>query len=138
MGGAEAGGRIVHYCHSLGGVESLAAKNLLSPQEAAIIDVYAFGSPRVVPEEGFHHVVNYVSSRDYIWWLDPFGYYRDNVVFLKSDGLPFWDHHWCSQTYLGVLSDLGSHLLEETRLIGMERNGVEPLTSTMPLLRSTN
>ncbi len=142
MGGVNGGGRIIHYSHSLGSVDTIAARGLLLPEEAAMIDVYAFGSPRAIPPGKFHYAITYCTTRDQVWLLDPIGYYKYNVVFLPSDGLHGYDHRWNSDAHMRVLIELGEKWIHmhtaNTDTKDMERNGVEPLTSTMPLLRSTN
>lgn len=113
MGGVGGGGRIIHYSHSLGSVDTIGARDLLLPEEAAMIEVYAFASPRAVSSDGFHYVVNYCSVRDQVWLLDPTGYYKHNVIFLKSTGLYGYDHRWRSPVNQSVIKALGEKWLHQ-------------------------
>ena len=108
MGGPDNGGIIFHYAHSLGGTETHLAKFLLNPEELKMIRVITFGSPTLIPNEGFHSVTNLISCRDVISALDPIGFvsalvFETNSFFVGShwDGYPIVDHPFYSYwTYL--------------------------------------
>lgn len=53
VGGVGNGGMIMHYAHSLGGVETARARRLMTPEEQKMIRVTTFGSPKVLSDEGF-------------------------------------------------------------------------------------
>lgn len=119
MGGVQGGGKIIHYAHSIGAIDTLAAKSLLSPEELNVIQVYTFGSPSILHPGGFHSVKNYVSRGDGICYLDPIQYIRyliepiDHVTFLPSAwSFPFIDHPLTFPTYQSVLETLGKQFLE--------------------------
>ncbi len=121
MGGVEGGGTIIHYCHSLGGADTLNAARLLSPEERQMIHVISLGSAAPIHNNiGFYTTTNYVSIRDAIPYSDPVGYIKAifcphyNTVFVGSflDGLPLIDHKLNSPTYTLVLTNLGFKFLE--------------------------
>lgn len=120
MGGVGGGGIIYHYAHSIGGTDTCTAKSLLTPEEQKMIRVITLGSATIIQDDGFHSVVNYVSCRDGVCLLDPFGYlsgltsFYANVVFLGNYwGIPFIDHPLCSQTYQAILEALGKEFIEK-------------------------
>lgn len=100
MGGVQSHGRIIHYAHSIGGTETLCAKKLLTPEEQQKIWVITFGSATMIPNEGFHKTINYVSYRDGVSQVvDPLRYFpalfskNTNIVFVGTPiGYPFIDH----------------------------------------------
>lgn len=105
MGGLNGGGRIIHYAHSVGATETLLAKSLMTAEELHMIRVITFGSPTIIPNEGFYDVINYSSRRDGVSGLvtflpNPFTHvyfliYGDyNLVLIGShfDGYPIIDH----------------------------------------------
>lgn len=121
MGGTGEGGMIYHYAHSYGGADTYIAQNLLTPEEQKMIKVVTFGTAKLIPNQGFHSVTNYVSRRDAVPGIsDPFNYLRslihqtDHVVFLGSWwGVPFADHSLTTETYWMVLESLGKGFLED-------------------------
>jgi hypothetical protein len=119
MGGSQGGGIIIHYAHSIGATDTYLAKNLLTPEERRMIHVITLGSPTMIPDEEFAHVVNYVSKRDGVSLLDPIGYINgwfekeSNVVHLGSFlGMPLVDHALSRETYLQLLKTLGAEFLQ--------------------------
>jgi len=108
LGGTDSGGVIFHYAHSLGGTETHLAKFLLTAEELKMIRVITFGSPTLIPNEGFHSVMNLISCRDVISAFDPIGFFsallfNTNSFFVGShyDGPPIVDHPFFSYwTYL--------------------------------------
>ncbi len=124
MGGVDSGGIIFHYAHSLGGTETLHAKYLLSPEEQRMIRVITMGSPTLIPDDGFHSVINIISCRDIISIFDPINFIyslifgASHVFFVGShwDGWPIIDHtffgyweHWKEnfwQEYEDILNEL--------------------------------
>lgn len=100
MGGVDSGGIIFHYAHSLGGTETLLAKHLMTPEELKMIRVITMGSPTLIPDDGFHSVVNIISCRDIISIFDPIRFfhallYETNSFFVGSppwDGMPGLEH----------------------------------------------
>lgn len=120
MGGVEGGGSIIHYCHSLGGSDTISAASLLTPEERRMIKVVSFGSATVVPDHlGFAAVTNFVSVRDGIYLSDPGGYFKEgyikgqnNVIFLGSFlGIPLLDHPLATETYSNAIVNLGSQFM---------------------------
>jgi hypothetical protein len=114
MGGPSGGGLIIHYAHSQGGVETICAKQLMTPEELRMIRVITFGSPKVVLREAFSSATNYVSRRDGVSLLDPMGLFgaiaakEAAVVFVGShSGLPIIDHPLANENYLQILTELG-------------------------------
>lgn len=120
MGGVEGGGSIIHYCHSLGGSDTITAASLLTPEERRMIKVVSFGSASVIPDDlGFAEVTNYVSVRDGICLADPIGYFNGlvkddkNVVFIGSlFGVPLIDHSLSTETYSHTLTNLGNKFMQ--------------------------
>lgn len=122
MGGIESPGVIYHYAHSIGGADTLVAKSLLTSEEQKKIYVRTFGSPTMLPDEDFSSVINYVSLRDGVCYLDPVGYFKglfgiqDNVIFVGTIwGIPIIDHAFCSDTYRSVIAILGQQFIEKYR-----------------------
>lgn len=122
LGGIDSGGKIIHYAHSLGGTNTLLARDLLSPQEQKMIKVIAIGSCSIIPNEGFYSAINYVSYRDIILFASPIDYFKalimpSNVVFLGSPlGIPLIDHLLSMETYRRLLEMLGKEFVD-----GLER-----------------
>lgn len=119
MGGTEGGGVIVHYAHSIGGTNTMIARDLLSPEEQRMIRVITLGSATIVPNTGFQSVINYLSCRDGISITDPIGFLQglyspeSNVVFLGSHfGIPFIDHMITMETYRRAIEMLGREFVE--------------------------
>ena len=119
MGGVHEGGKIIHYAHSIGAADTLIARELLSPEEMKMIQVYTFGSPSLFGPEGFHSVTNYVSKGDGVSFLDPVRYIRslinpiEHVSFLPSSwSIPFIDHPLTFPTYQSILEMLGKRFIE--------------------------
>jgi len=122
MGGVDSDGIIIHYAHSIGASDTWNARTLLTAEEKSMIRVITIGSPIMIHKDGLHSVVNYVSVRDGVSLLDPFGYYRghyqdpdSNVVFLGNwrDGWPIIDHPIYSPTYMALLYKLGNEFIEK-------------------------
>lgn len=119
MGGANSGGIILHYAHSIGATDTYTAKDLLSPQEQAMIHVVTLGSPSMIPEgTGFGSVSNYASRRDPVCLLDPIGYLRgltefeSNVYFIGSSwGWP--EHTMYAHSYNETLKLLGQQFVDQ-------------------------
>lgn len=119
MGGPGNGGVIIHYAHSLGGADTLAAKNMLTPEEQKMIHVITIGSFVMLQDEGFASVINYVSVRDGIPLMDPVGYANghlndnSNVIYIGGWlGVPFIDHYLLADTYSELVQMLGRQFLE--------------------------
>lgn len=120
MGGVDSGAIIIHYAHSIGASDTWNARTLLSAEEKSMIRVITIGSPFLIHKDGLHSVVNYVSLRDGVSMLDPFGYYNghydedSNVVFLGKwrDGWPIIDHPIYSPTYTALLHKLGQEFTD--------------------------
>jgi hypothetical protein len=93
MGGVEGGGKIIHYAHSIGTTDTWAARNLLTPEEEAMISIYTFGSPSLIKVNGFQQVTNYVSVRDGVCMLDPLGF-LNGVLQYHKESLTVDDVFW--------------------------------------------
>ena len=117
VGGVGNGGLIVHYAHSLGGAETANARRLLTPEEQKMIRVTTFGSAKVLPDEGFVQVHNYISSYDGVMGFDPTGYVgafmggNTNVSFLSPLGYFAIDHMFTGPTYSKTLRILGERFV---------------------------
>ncbi len=133
MGGVQSGGVIIHYAHSIGASDTWNARTLLTPEEKNLIRVITIGSPFMIHKDGLHSVVNFVSMRDGVSILDPFGYFRGHldqasgVIFLGSlfDGLPFVDHPISSATYLALIYKLGKDFISMFGMVREENDLVE-------------
>lgn len=119
MGGVNGGGKIIHYAHSLGAVDTFLAKSLLSPEELSMIQVYTFGSPLLFGPGGFQSVTNFVSKGDGICLLDPVSYFQsignppDHISFLPSSwAIPLIDHQLNFPAYQSILESLGRQFLD--------------------------
>ncbi len=118
MGGIDQGGKIIHYTHSIGGAETKNAKSLMLPAELKMIRVYTIASPVILIDEGFEKVINYVSKRDGICYLDPLSYFgglrssTDHIIYLDQFwGMPFVDHLLWGETYHRLIEQLGQEFL---------------------------
>lgn len=114
VGGVGNGGLIIHYAHSLGGAETACAKRLMEPEELRMIRVTTFGSAKMLPNEGFLHVKNYISSLDLVMFADAYSYFNAmltnnyEVSFLRHQGILFVDDHkFCGPIYSSILEELG-------------------------------
>lgn len=120
MGGPQAGGVIFHYAHSIGATNTFTAKDLLSPEERAMIHVVTMGSPTMIPENtGFASVINYASKRDVICAIDLKKYIN---CWLKNDGniellgsffeMPLIEHTLNARSYSEIIELLGKQFVE--------------------------
>lgn len=116
MGGAEAGGTILHYAHSIGAADSLAAGMMLSPEEQRMIRVVTIGSPTMIAQNGFQSVQNYASYRDGVAMIGIIGFFGaminpgpdNNVYFLDATGGIYGgDHPLNTNTYTQLIQRLG-------------------------------
>ncbi|MBA2728673.1 MAG: hypothetical protein H0U49_10935 [Parachlamydiaceae bacterium] len=116
MGGVGNGGKIIHYAHSIGAADTFAAKNLLEPEEIAMIAVVTFGSPIVFPNVGFQSVVNYVSVRDSIPFLKMLRIFleeEDEFIYVGTHvGFPLVDHLLEGGAYGCVIEILGQEFID--------------------------
>lgn len=121
MGGLGNGGLIIHYAHSIGGTETDNAKNLMTPEELRMIRVYTIASPTIIHNgKGFENVMNYVSKRDGVCYLDPIDYFsglfktESNIVYLDTFlGVPIIDHLITNDSYRTVIEQLGQKFVDE-------------------------
>lgn len=121
MGGVDSGGLIIHYAHSLGGVDTYAAGMLLTPEERKMIRVITIASAKMIPDDcGFESVQNYISKKDFVYLVDPIGlllhlFAEDsNTTFLGAfDSIPFIDHALEVDTYVQIIKILGQQFLDE-------------------------
>lgn len=114
MGGVDGGGTIIHYAHSIGAVETIRALSFLTPEEQKMIQVYAFGSPSLSNIKGETSFKNFVSVRDGVPLLDPWGFLKacigsvDHVLFVGTFiGIPFVDHLFSTQSYQDLWRSMG-------------------------------
>ncbi len=120
MGGTGGGGTILHYCHSLGGTDSVVAGSLLTPEERKMIKIITFGSATMISNNaGFADAINFVSIRDGVCLLDPIGYIKGlmgvdvNIAFIGSFlGIPLVDHSLAMDTYTETITKLGHVFLQ--------------------------
>ncbi len=125
MGGVGEGGQIIHYAHSIGATDTYVAKNLLTPEEQQMIHVITLGSPTMIPHDsGFGSATNYVSKRDGVCFLDPLGYVKgyfyghSKIEFIGSLwGIPLVDHTLYTETYGGIIKELGSQFTGLYKLV---------------------
>jgi YD repeat-containing protein len=107
-------GKIYHYAHSIGGADTYSALLLLTPEERTYLNVITIGSPTLIPDLGLNHIVNYVSSYDFV---GPIGYMgallnsNINVVYLDGHGIPLCDHALYQTTYNALMLSLGTQFL---------------------------
>lgn len=120
MGGINSNGKIIHYCHSLGGADTISAASLLTPEERKMIEVISFGSATLISNKiGFQNAKNYVSLRDGVsLFADPFGYFdgifkkNTNLIFIGSFiGFPLIDHPLAVESYTQTITNLGQVFL---------------------------
>ncbi len=120
MGGPNGGGVIIHYAHSMGAMNTLMAKSLLTQEEQKMIHVITLGTPLMLSESaGFGSVTNYISRRDGVSLADPVGYIKAwvlddmNVAWVgSSEGIPFVEHYLETDAYRGVVKRLGAEFVE--------------------------
>ena len=115
MGGANGGGIILHYAHSLGATDTLHALQQLEPEERKCIRVATFGAPTLIKEGECAKVDNYVSVKDGVPTLDPPRYHTGapNIHFIPSESAFPLDHVLAGKTYRTVLETLGQQFQEE-------------------------
>lgn len=122
MGGVGNGGLVIHYCHSLGGADTVTAAKLLTPEERKMIRVVSVGSASMIPDDlGFESATNYVSVRDGVCLLDPVHYIagrwrpeQSNIHFIGSHlGIPLVDHALFMETYRELFTELGHKFVHE-------------------------
>lgn len=120
IGGVNSGGIIVHYAHSIGGADTSIARQFLTPEEQKMIRVISLGSPMIIPHGGFHSVINYMSLRDGIFFLDPLAHlstlfsHDHNIIYLDTYwGIPIIDHLMNRGSYKTLLETLGQEFKNE-------------------------
>lgn len=112
MGGVNGGGKIIHYAHSIGALETMHALKLLSPDEQKLVHVHSLGSPTLSSDNPqIHH---YISVRDGVGFLDMGAYIQaysgnsPNVHFVGTHfGLPLIDHLFFNETYQDLWKSMG-------------------------------
>lgn len=118
MGGTEANGLIIHYAHSIGTCETIAALGLMTQEEQKMIKVYTFGSPYLSNKHNYqiHH---FVSVRDGVCLLDLSNLIKaakgknSSVTFVGSFfGIPMIDHLFETQSYVDIWSAMGKTFVE--------------------------
>lgn len=100
--------------HSQGGEIAYQAISKLNPEERARLQIFTFGSARMMPKEYGARVINYVSLGDPVPFIaDPIGCLKgmfssdSNVIFLPCKGYFGIDHALWGKTYGPELKDLG-------------------------------
>ncbi len=120
MGGVNSGGVIVHYAHSLGGMETDRARYLLTPEEQKMIRVITFASAQLIADYGFQKVHNHVSVNDIVVFIvEPFKNFF--YPFNPSPHIHYhgrwygaiWEHIISSEIYSSLLFDLGKEFIKE-------------------------
>lgn len=119
MGGVNGGGKIIHYAHSIGAMETLRALSLLTPEEKKIIEIYTFGSPSLSTKDPDANVHHFASVRDGVCLIDLVSFIKaafgkiKNVVFVGTIfGFPFIDHLFASQSYQDLWKSMGRTFVE--------------------------
>jgi RHS repeat-associated protein len=119
MGGVKGGGKIIHYAHSIGAMETLRALSLLSPEEKMMIEIYTFGSPSLAIKDPDANVHHFASIRDGVCLIDIVSFFKaafgkiKNVVFVGTlFGLPFVDHLFANQSYQDLWKSMGRTFVE--------------------------
>lgn len=130
MGGTSGGGKILHYAHSCGGMITSCAKDFMTKDELAMIEVRTMASAEIIRDGYFAKTTNYISVRDGVPMVDVSGYLQadpfgvlqgcmcpmeTNVVWLGNwyDGWPLVDHTTYSDTYKSLILTLGESFVEE-------------------------
>lgn len=121
MGGTSGGGTIIHYAHSIGGTETNNAKYLMTEEELKMIHVFTIGSPTQIPNRDFAEVVNFVSKRDGVAYIDLANYFfwglvdpNSNIVYVGTIyGVQIVDHPLTTDTYREVMEKLGERFLQK-------------------------
>lgn len=119
MGGAQAGGKVIHYTHSIGSADTRAALAYLSIEEQKMFDIRTFGSATIIPDVGSYKVINYVSRGDFITLIgEAISYFparfrgNPHVVFVGNFFETGFEHTFCSDSYKEVVIALGQAFLE--------------------------
>lgn len=101
-------GNLFLHAHSQAGLTTYRACELLSEDERKRINVYTYGSAKMVfaDDLGLAGATNFVSTRDSVPFLsDPVGCFKgwmrndNSVEFVKSQGTPFIDHGFKNGIY---------------------------------------
>ncbi len=133
MGGVDGGGTIIHYAYGLGGIETVYARELLSPEEQKMIRVVTLGSSALISNQGFESVVNHAI-------YSPIAYIRNyfnsnmNVQFYGSAFNVYWqsDHLLDGSIYGPVLCKLGQEFIETYHIpSNTNKNSEGELESTL-------
>lgn len=118
MGGPESNGLIIHYAHSIGTCETMAALSLMTEEEQNMIKVYTFGSP-CLSNKHHYQIHHFVSVRDGICLLDLCNLIKaaqgknPSVTFVGSFlGIPLMDHLFGTQSYVDIWSAMGKTFVE--------------------------
>jgi len=120
MGGVAAEGAIYHYCHSLGGGDTMNAVFLLTPEERQMIHVFSFGAPVLITDGlGLGSFHNYVGVHDPVPIFDPIGLVGGTIFpsyHLHRLGgffeFPLLDHAIDGPTYGAQIAELGQQFIE--------------------------
>jgi RHS repeat-associated protein len=120
MGGVGGGGRIIHYAHSLGAVDTSNALGLMTSEEAQMIDVVTLGSPKMIDDICCRSAQNYGAWRDGVTWFAMYGYLKckltgkGSYAFVGSIfGLPCIDHALFGYGYYPILLHLGTQFQQD-------------------------
>lgn len=120
MGGVGCGGRIIHYAHSLGAVDTWNALAIMTPEEAQMIDVVTLGSPKMIDDICCRSAQNYGAWRDGVTWFAMYGYLKcrltgkGSYAFVGSIfGLPCIDHALFGYGYYPILLHLGTQFQQD-------------------------
>lgn len=93
------------HSHSQGGIIAYNATTHLPLWMKQQISHFTLGSGKIISDNNFRHVTNYISKYDPVPLTDPFHYLQallsnqGHVHFMKGNGLPFLDHGYNGKTY---------------------------------------
>lgn len=112
---------LIHFAHSLGGLDSYLASLHLSDIVKSHIRVNTFGSARLISSsDGFQSIKNYICYRDIVPMTDLIHYVihivrqDDDTVFVGDFfGIPFIDHFFFNGTYEHIAIEIADKVVEE-------------------------
>ncbi len=122
VGGTKSDGTVTVTCFSRGGIVTHNATKDMSDDEKQMLHIATFGSAKMIPNDKYGSVTNYVSLLDPVPFLcDPIGILmgiftdKVNIEFLWPSGEDYCDHKLVAKTYEAAIQKEARKFHERAR-----------------------